>query len=119
MHSQVPVNQSDTPDTTPPRKPTPGVPTVQVTIPENVGEFLVSLTGIKPLPLSMSPTTASLKPLFGASKLKAMLENTDELIVCPGVYDGLSARIAIHVGFNALYMVRLASPFFECSNLLF
>jgi len=38
-----------------------------------------------------------------------MLENTDDLIVCPGVYDGLSARIAINVGFDALYMVRSSS----------
>lgn len=36
-----------------------------------------------------------------------MIDETDELIVCPGVYDGLSARIAIRVGFSALYMVRI------------
>lgn len=28
------------------------------------------------------------------------------MIVCPGVYDGFSARIALEVGFDALYMVR-------------
>ncbi|EOD46534.1 putative oxaloacetate acetylhydrolase protein [Neofusicoccum parvum UCRNP2] len=33
-----------------------------------------------------------------------MLEETDELIVCPGVYDGISARAAQEVGFNAMYM---------------
>ncbi|KAH7046764.1 oxaloacetate Acetylhydrolase [Macrophomina phaseolina] len=33
-----------------------------------------------------------------------LLEETNELIVCPGVYDGLSARTAIEVGFNGLYM---------------
>lgn len=47
------------------------------------------------------------KPLTGASKLKHMLEKTDELIVCPGVYDGLSARVAMEVGFDAMYMVQL------------
>nr|QBN20787.1 truncated oxaloacetate hydrolase [synthetic construct] len=39
-----------------------------------------------------------------ASKLRRMLKDTKELIVCPGVYDGLSARIAMQVGFKGLYM---------------
>jgi len=33
-----------------------------------------------------------------------MLEKTDKLLVAPGVYDGLSARIAMKVGFDVLYM---------------
>ena len=45
-------------------------------------------------------------PMSGATKLKKLLSDTDELIVCPGVYDGFSARIALAVGFSALYMVR-------------
>lgn len=44
-------------------------------------------------------------PLSGATKLRKMLEETNELIVCPGVYDGLTARTAIEVGFSAMYMV--------------
>ena len=44
------------------------------------------------------------KPMSGATKLKKMLLESNELIVCPGVYDGLSARTAIEVGFNGLYM---------------
>jgi hypothetical protein len=44
--------------------------------------------------------------LSGATKLKRMIEETGELIICPGVYDGLSARIAQRVGFSAMYMVR-------------
>ena len=47
-------------------------------------------------------------PVSGATKLKHLLENTDNLIVCPGVYDGLSARAAMEVGFDALYMVSLS-----------
>lgn len=39
------------------------------------------------------------------TRLRSMLANSDQLIVCPGVYDGLSARIALDVGFDALYMV--------------
>lgn len=47
------------------------------------------------------------KPLSGASKLRKMIFETQELIVCPGVYDGLSARTALQVGFRAMYMVSL------------
>lgn len=43
--------------------------------------------------------------MSGATRLKRRLLETDELIVCPGVYDGFSARIALSVGFSALYMV--------------
>lgn len=49
------------------------------------------------------------EPMSGAKKLRKMLFETDELIVCPGVYDGLSARTAIELGFNAMYMVRQKS----------
>ena len=41
-----------------------------------------------------------------ATRLRNNLESGAGLIVCPGVYDGLSARIALDVGFDALYMVR-------------
>lgn len=40
-----------------------------------------------------------------ATKLKRRLEETKDLIVCPGVYDGFSARIALSVGFDTMYMV--------------
>lgn len=50
------------------------------------------------------------QPCSGATKLRKMLLETNELIVCPGVYDGLSARTAIEVGFNGLYMVSDYSP---------
>ena len=41
-----------------------------------------------------------------ATRLRNNLETGAGLIVCPGVYDGLSARVALDVGFDALYMVR-------------
>ena len=47
--------------------------------------------------------------LLPATRLKYQIENTKDLIVCPGVYDGFSARIALNVGFDALYMVRYYS----------
>lgn len=40
----------------------------------------------------------------GATKLRRRLEENTDIIVCPGVYDGFSARIALQVGFDALYM---------------
>ena len=46
------------------------------------------------------------EPTSGAKKLRKMLLETRELIVCPGVYDGLSARTAMELGFSAMYMVR-------------
>ncbi|GAQ07481.1 carboxyvinyl-carboxyphosphonate phosphorylmutase [Aspergillus lentulus] len=48
--------------------------------------------------------TINLYMIAGATKLRKYLRDTDELIVCPGVYDGLSARIAMQLGFRALYM---------------
>lgn len=56
------------------------------------------------LPLQQVCSTVH-EPVSGATKLRKMLLETNELIVCPGVYDGLSARTAIELGFNAMYMV--------------
>lgn len=55
------------------------------------------------------PPSPQDEPFTGAKKLRHLLENTDELVVCPGVYDGLSARTAIELGFKSLYMVRHSS----------
>lgn len=54
------------------------------------------------------PSTSHDEPFTGAKKLRHLLKNTDELVVCPGVYDGLSARTAIELGFKSLYMVGLS-----------
>lgn len=45
--------------------------------------------------------------LSGATRLKKMVQESPDMIVCPGVYDGFSARIALSVGFSAMYMVCL------------
>jgi hypothetical protein len=67
------------------------------------------VSGARMAPLHLTPLdtmTESLnKPLSGATKLRKMIFETQELVVCPGVYDGLSARTALEVGFQALYMV--------------
>ncbi|KAH8679997.1 isocitrate lyase family protein-like protein [Tricladium varicosporioides] len=39
-----------------------------------------------------------------ASKLRAILAKEDEIVVCPGVYDGFTARLALNAGFKILYM---------------
>lgn len=39
-----------------------------------------------------------------SSRLRHMIKNLDHILVCPGVYDGLSARIALSVGFEGMYM---------------
>ena len=45
-----------------------------------------------------------------ATNLKRRLRETKDLIVCPGVYDGFSARIALAVGCDAMYMVSIIRP---------
>ncbi|KAL1621660.1 hypothetical protein SLS56_009130 [Neofusicoccum ribis] len=42
--------------------------------------------------------------LPGSTKLRRLLERSDRIIVCPGVFDGFSARVAMSVGFEGLYM---------------
>ncbi|KAJ5751559.1 hypothetical protein N7520_008476 [Penicillium odoratum] len=48
--------------------------------------------------------SVSLYVIPAASKLRRMLKDNKEMIVCPGVYDGLSARIAMELGFKGMYM---------------
>lgn len=52
-----------------------------------------------------------------ATKLRRMLEG-DDIVVAPGVYEGLSARIAHEVGFDCIYMVSLLIPFTLLAYLL-
>lgn len=44
--------------------------------------------------------------ITAAATLRRALEDPNCFISAPGVYDGVSARIALSVGFDALYMVR-------------
>jgi len=50
-----------------------------------------------------------------ASKLRQALQDRNAFITAPGVYDGLSARIALNVGFDALYMVCTILSLFTVS----
>jgi methylisocitrate lyase len=60
---------------------------------------------------NLSPTTNTpgtvkyLEPFVPAStRLRQIIAHSPNILVCPGVYDGLSARIAHSVGFEGLYM---------------
>ncbi|KAJ4305863.1 hypothetical protein N0V90_001395 [Kalmusia sp. IMI 367209] len=44
------------------------------------------------------------KPVTVVQKLRAMLADPDKFVVCPGVYDGYTARIALAEGAECLYM---------------
>lgn len=44
-------------------------------------------------------------PLSKVTKLRQLLRNEEDIVVCPGVYDGFTARIALAAGFDCLYMV--------------
>lgn len=52
-------------------------------------------------------TTAASSP-SAASKLRHLLA-TKDIIVAPGVYDGFSARMALEVGFDSIYMASRRS----------
>ena len=43
-----------------------------------------------------------------ATTLRQSLQDPKAFITAPGVYDGMSARLALAAGFDALYMVRKA-----------
>jgi hypothetical protein len=52
-------------------------------------------------------------PILAATKLRRLAEDPNAFLMCPGVYDGYSARIALQVGFDWLYMVRPLSELFR------
>lgn len=47
-----------------------------------------------------------------ATKLRQYQESEKSILLCPGVYDGFSTRIALSVGYDCIYMVMifLVSP---------
>jgi len=55
-------------------------------------------------------------PKSAAARLRELLARKDKLILCPGVYDGLTARLALREGFECLYMVF--NPFMQSSLVL-
>lgn len=56
-------------------------------------------------PAAQKTRAKACSALRGATRLREMLKDPSKVVVCPGVYDGLSARVGLSVGFDALYMV--------------
>jgi len=52
----------------------------------------------------MTATNGHTDPKTAVARLRELLADKDKLIVCPGVYDGFTARIALREGFDCLYM---------------
>lgn len=52
----------------------------------------------------------STQPLTGGKRLRQLLADPNHTIVAPGVYDGITARLAIESGAECLYMVGFATP---------
>ena len=50
----------------------------------------------------------STRIVSGAQRLRQMLSDPSKTVVAPGVYDGISARVALAEGFECLYMVGLS-----------
>ena len=90
------------PPDSPPKTPLESVPSDQGEEPNT--EVLPALdNAIHETVATTIPTDIS----SPATNLKRRLQNTKDLIVCPGVYDGFSARIALAVGCDAMYMVSI------------
>lgn len=59
----------------------------------------------------MGSITPSSRPVKATQRLRELLANPNQIVVAPGVCDGISARIALSLGFEAIYMVRLRRKF--------
>lgn len=60
--------------------------------------------------MALSSSAAVIPQGSAATKLRQFLETQKSCLTCPGVYDGFSARIALSVGFDCLYMVNVTCP---------
>ena len=55
----------------------------------------------------MAPVPANHSSMGAAAKLRKVLNDRGNVVVAPGFFDGISARVALSLGFKALYMVSL------------
>lgn len=105
-----PRNGTPTDDDKAKSHPIDDMPIVAMPIDAASGPSVGNLLGNPVLPSFQDTTEDKAVPTLPtefrspATTLKRRLENTKDLIVCPGVYDGFSARIALSVGFDAMYM---------------
>lgn len=61
---------------------------------------------------TITDTPVPLRPSPATQRLRDLLADPQRIIVAPGVYEGISARIALSLGFEALYMVSFFFLFF-------
>jgi methylisocitrate lyase len=82
----------------PPKAQLTNVPDIQVT--------KASIPAKEPSTVGVKIRAPQIYDAFApaSTRLRYMIKNRDKILVCPGVYDGLSARIAINVGFEGMYM---------------
>jgi 2-methylisocitrate lyase-like PEP mutase family enzyme len=90
-------------------KPAPGL--VNILAEETPEVQVISVPTVTKIPEPESTSDVQIRapttydPNAPAStRLRHMIKNLDHILVCPGVYDGLSARIALSVGFEGMYM---------------
>lgn len=69
----------------------------------------VSVGGIKKHLKKASSMSAPVAPLRGPARLREQLKDPIKIIVAPGVYGGISARVALATGFHAPYMASIPS----------
>ena len=93
------------PPDSPPKTPLESVPSTQEEEPNPK-----VLTALDDAVQETVATTIPTDITSPATNLKRRLRETKDLIVCPGVYDGFSARIALAVGCDAMYMVSIVHP---------
>jgi len=67
----------------------------------------------------MGSLAESPRPFKATQRLRKLLADQNQIIVAPGVYDGISARVALSLGFDALYMVSVKpKAFWRETNIL-
>lgn len=49
--------------------------------------------------------------MSAAATLRKLLAREGEIVASPGVYDGVTARLALNAGFDTLYMVKTPQRF--------
>ena len=50
------------------------------------------------------------QPATGGKRLRQLLSDPSKTVIAPGVYDGITARLAISSGAECLYMVTCPPP---------
>ena len=57
--------------------------------------------------VTMTAIATNHSSMGAAANLRQALNDRSNIVVAPGVFDGISARAALSLGFEALYMVGL------------